>query len=79
MRICFHLVNTENKLRLSFYYTNPQPVEKKLAKKCCSEKIEKQVNMYIEHLSKYEKKAVAAGNRELNSFNELGKFTIIED
>jgi hypothetical protein len=58
---------------LSFYYTNPQPVEKKLAKKCCSEKIEKKVMQYMDHLEKFEKKAVDAGNRELEYFNSLGK------
>ena len=67
------MVNSETPVRVSFYYTNPAPVEKKLAKKCCSEKIERQVNEYMKNLNKFERKAVRAGNKELDSFGKLGR------
>ena len=73
VRICFHMEGSRNPIRLSFYYTNPQPVEKKLAKKCCSAKIEKHIMKYMDHLEKFEKKAVDSGNRELESFSKLGR------
>ena len=73
MQICFHMVESEVPVRLSFYYTSPEPVSKKLAKKCCSEKIEKQVMSYMQNLEKYEKKAINAGNKELDAFKKLGR------
>ena len=73
MRICFHMLGSSTPVRVSFYYTSPQPMNKKLAKKCCSEKIEKEVMGYLTNLERFEKQAVAAGNREKMNFDRLGR------
>ena len=73
IRICFSIAKTKVPVRLSFYYTSPAPVEKLLAKKCCSKKIEKQVNMFMASMDKMSESQVTAVNREIASFASLGK------
>ena len=73
IRICFHSVDTDLSFRLSFFYTNKQDVLDEDAKKNTVEALEKNINRFMKSLNKLDKQAVESTNREVSSFQTLGR------
>lgn len=69
------MVNTEVPARLSFYYTGVTKVEKKVAKKCCSKRIETEVMKYLDSFNQLQTNQMASQNKELAAYNGLGTNT----
>ena len=72
IRICFSIAKTKVPLRLSFYYTSPAPVEKLLAKKCCSKKINNQLYMFMDNMDKMSERQTKAASQEISAYSNLG-------
>lgn len=67
------MVNTDVPARLSFYYTGVTKVEKKVAKKCCSKRIETEVMKYLSSFSDLQITQMANQNKEQAAYNGLGR------
>ena len=66
------MVNTEVTARLSFYYNGAGPVEKGVAKKCCSKKIEREVVKYMDSFRHLQETRILSQNKEKSAYNGLG-------
>lgn len=71
------MVNTEVSARMSFYYNGAAPVEKKVAKKCCSKKIEQEVIKYMDSFRHLQETRILSQNKEKAAYSGLGNISKI--